>query len=109
MMHRRIVAKLGLTDDLLLHRVPAGDHVELDPALEGAAVNELPIVSTRAGSLTRPALDVHCRRLPTRARQNLPGQAFQMPLGLSPGADCFRQRFRSGNVDHVTSPGFASR
>jgi hypothetical protein len=41
MMHRRIVAMLEFTDDLLLHRVPAGHHVELDPALEGEAVNEL--------------------------------------------------------------------
>ena len=29
-------------DDLLLHRQPAGDRVEFDPALEGKAVEELP-------------------------------------------------------------------
>jgi len=105
MMCRSLVARLQFTDDLLWHRQPAGDHVEFDPPLEGEAVDELLMLNTRTGSSTRPAPGLHRHRLPSRARRNLPGQTFQMPLCFSPGADCFRQRFRSVNVDHGPSPG----
>ncbi|EJC83225.1 hypothetical protein Rleg4DRAFT_7056 [Rhizobium leguminosarum bv. trifolii WSM2297] len=44
-------------------------------------------------------------RLPFRGRRNLPGQTIEMPLGLSPGADCFRQWLQNADVDHGASPG----
>lgn len=106
MMHRLGVATLEIADDLLFHRQPAGDHVEFDPTLEGEAVDELMMASTRTRSATRPAPGFHCRRLPSRARCNLPGETFQMSLDLSPIDDCFCQRFRSADIDHCPSPGF---
>ncbi|UXT85258.1 hypothetical protein [Agrobacterium tumefaciens] len=55
MQHRLAVAMLERPDDLLLHRQPAGDRVEFDPALEGKAVEELPMLET--------GLDRHRARL----------------------------------------------
>jgi len=95
---------LQLTDHSLLNRQPAVDHVQFDPTLEGEAVDELLMASTRTRSATRSPPGFHRRRLPSRARSDLPGQTFQMPLDLSPGDDCFRQRFRSADVDHGPSP-----
>ena len=96
---------LQFTDNPLLHRQPAVDHVEFDPTLEGEAVDVFLRTSTWTRSATRPAPGFHCRRLPSRARCNLPVETFEMPLDLSPGGDCFRQRFRSTDVDHRPSPG----
>lgn len=59
-------------DDLLLHRQPAGDHVEFDPALEGKAVDDLPMVETVTGPAPRAAPDLHRGRLSSGARRNLP-------------------------------------
>lgn len=95
---------LQFTDDTLLHRQPAADHVEFDPTLEGEAVDELLMASTTTRSATRSAPGFHRRRLPSRASYNLPGETFQMPLDLTPGDDCFRQRSRSADVDHRPSP-----
>lgn len=96
---------LQFTDDALLHRQPAVDHVEFDPTLEGEAVNELLHAGTTTQSATRSAPGFHRRRLSSRARFDLPGHSFQMPLDLSTGDDYFRQRFRSADVDHGPSPG----
>ena len=104
MMHRLGVATLEIADDLLFHRQPAGDHVEFDPTLEGEAVDELTMASTRTRSATRPAPGFHCRRLPSRARCDLPGETFQMSLDISSVVDCFCQRFRSADVDRGPSP-----
>lgn len=104
MMQGSLVGMLQFTDGALLHRQPAVDHVEFDQMLEGEAVDELLMASTRTRSATRSPPGFHCRRLPSRARSNLPGQTFPLPLDLSPGDDCFRQRFRSADVDHGPSP-----
>ncbi len=96
---------LQFTDDTLLHRQPAADHVEFDPTLEGEAVDELLMASTTTRSATRSAQGFHRRRLPSPARCNLPGETFQMPLDLSPVDDCFCQRFRNADIDHRPSPG----
>lgn len=93
MMQRSFVAMLQFTDDPLLHRQPAVDHVEFDPTLEGEAVDELLMASTRIRSVNRSPPRFHRCRLPSLARSDLPGQTFQMPLDLLPGADCFRQPF----------------
>lgn len=95
---------LQFTDDTLLHRQPAVDHVEFDPTLEGEAVDELLMASTRTRSATRSPPGFYRRRLPSRARSDLPGQTFQMLLDLSPDDDCFRQRFRSADFYHGLSP-----
>lgn len=87
-----------------MHRQPAVDHVEFDPTLEGEAVDELLMASTTTRSATSSVPGFHRRRLPSRARSDLQGQTFEMPLGLSPGDDCFRQRFRSADVDNGPSP-----
>lgn len=104
-MQRSLVAMLQFTDDTLLHGQPAADHVEFDPMLEGEAVDELLMASTTTRSATRSAPGFHRRRLPSRARCNLPGETFQMPKDLSAVDDCFCQRFRSAVVDHGPSPG----
>ncbi|MDH7809543.1 hypothetical protein P3T33_004703 [Rhizobium sp. AN67] len=78
-MQRSLVAMLQFTDDTLLHGQPAADHVEFDPMLEGEAVDELLMASTTTRSATRSAPGFHRRRLPFRARCNLPGETFQMP------------------------------
>lgn len=104
-MQRSLVAMLQFTDDTLLHSQPAADHVEFDPMLEGEAVDELLMASTTTRSATRSAPGFHRRRLPSRARCNLPGETFQMPKDLSAVDDCFCQRFRSAVVDHGPSPG----
>ncbi len=58
---------LQFTNDPLLHRQPAVDHVEFDPTLEGEAVDELLMASTRTRSAARSPPGFHCRRLPFRA------------------------------------------
>ena len=63
------------------------------------------MASTTTRSATRSAPGFHRRRLPSRARSDLPGQTFQMPLDLSPVDDRFCQRFRSADIDHCPSPG----
>lgn len=103
-MQGSLVAMLQFTDHPLLHRQPAVDHIEFDPTLEGESVDELLMASTRTRSATRSPPGFHRRRLPSRARCNLPGQAFEMPLGLTAGADCFRQRFRGVDIDHCPIP-----
>lgn len=102
---RSFVAMLQFTDDTPLHRQPAVDHVEFDPTLEGEAVDELLMACTTARSATRSPPGFHRRRLPSRARCNLPGETIQMPLDLSPVYDCFCQRFRSADINHRPSPG----
>ncbi|QXC52388.1 hypothetical protein KHC17_24650 (plasmid) [Agrobacterium salinitolerans] len=104
MMRRSLIAMLRFTDDALLHRQLAVDHVEFDPTLEGEAVDELLMANTWTRSATRPAPGFYCCRLPSRARCILPGQTFQMSLDLSPGDDCFCQRFRSPDADNRPSP-----
>ena len=64
---RSFVAMLQFTDDALLHCEPAVDHVELVPTLEGEAVDELLMASTRTRSAARSPPGFHCRRLPFRA------------------------------------------
>lgn len=90
-------------DDLLLHRQPALEHVEFDPTLEGEAVDNLVMVSLRIRSATRSPPGLHRLRLRCLARPNLPGRTFNLPLYLSPGDDCFRQRLRRADVDHGPS------
>ena len=68
MLHRLAVAMLERPDDLLLHRQPAGDRVEFDPALEGKAIDELPTVEAvkdRRRTRLRSFTVVAC--LPARA------------------------------------------
>lgn len=84
-----------LTDDLFLHRQTAGNDVKFDPPLEDKAVDELLMISTRAGSSTGPAPGLHCCRLPSGARRNLAGQTFQMTLGLSPAPIAFASGFEA--------------
>jgi len=52
MMQRSLVVMLQFTDDPLLHRQPAGDHVEFDPTLEGEAADELLLIEPRPCSAT---------------------------------------------------------
>lgn len=108
MMQRSLVAMLQFTEDPLLHRQPAVDHVEFAPTLEGEAIDELMMASTNpiGGSL---ASGLSPSSPAFRARSDLPGQTFQMPLDFSPDDDCFRQPFRSADVDHGHPPSFASR
>ena len=96
-------------DDLLLHRKPAGERVEFDPALEGKAVDELPMVETGTGSAPRAASDLHRGRLSAGARRNLTGQTIEIPLCLAPGADAFASGFDVRMSIMTHPPGFASR
>ncbi|AHG50250.1 hypothetical protein RLEG12_01190 (plasmid) [Rhizobium leguminosarum bv. trifolii CB782] len=109
MAHKSLVSMPRLTDDLLLHSQPAHDHVEFAPPLEGKAVDELLMISTRAGSSTSPAPGLHRRRLSSAPRRNLPWQTFQMPLGLLPGADAFASGFETPMSIATPPAGFASR
>lgn len=95
---------LERVDDLFLHDQPACERVEFDPAFKGQTIGKLLMIETRAGSATRPAPDLHRNCLPSGTRRNLPGQTIKMPLGLSPCDDCLRQRSRSQDIDHGTSP-----
>ena len=80
-----------------------------DPALEGKAVDKLPMVETGTGQAPRAAPDLHRGRLSPGARRNLTDQTIEMLLGLPPGADCFRLRPQGPDVDHDPSPRFASQ
>ena len=81
-----MVVILEFADDLLLPRQSAGERVEFDPALEGKAVADLPMVETGTGPAPRAAPDLHRGRLSPGARRNLTGQTIEMPLRLAPGA-----------------------
>ena len=96
-------------DDLLLHRQPAGDHVEFDPALEGKAVDDLPMVETGTGPAPRAAPDLYRGRLSPGARRNLTGQTIEMPLGLAPAPIAFASGLKRRMSIMTHPPGFASQ
>ena len=97
---------LERVDDLLLKCQPVCERVEFAPPFEGQAIGQFLMVQTGAGSASPPAPDLHRNRLPSGARRNLPVQTIKMPLGLTPSADCLRQRFWNEDVDHDPSPRF---
>ncbi|AYM14790.1 hypothetical protein At1D1108_51640 (plasmid) [Agrobacterium tumefaciens] len=84
---------LEFVDDLLLCRQPAVKSVEFAPPFEDKPLDKLPMVVPWTASVTRPAPHLHCCRLPSGARRNLPAKTIEMPLGLAPCTDCLRQRF----------------
>ncbi|MBB4103106.1 hypothetical protein [Allorhizobium borbori] len=97
---------LDFVGNLLLRRQPAVKSVEFAPPFEDKPLDKLPMVVPWTASASPPAPDLHRNRLPSGARRNLPVQTIKMPLGLTPSADCLRQKFWNEDVDHDPSPRF---
>lgn len=95
---------LDFVGNLLLRRQPAVKSVEFAPPFEDKPLDKLPMVVPWTASATRPAPHLHCCRLPSGARRNLPAQTIEMPLGLAPCIDCLSQRPESQSVDHDPLP-----
>ncbi len=95
---------LEFVDDLLLCRQPADEAVEFAPPFEDKPLDMFPMVVPWTASATRPAPHLHCYRLPSSARRNLPAQTIEMPLGLAPCTDCLSQGPQSQGVDHDPLP-----
>ncbi len=84
---------LDFVGNLLLRRQPAVKSVEFAPPFEDKPLDKLPMVVPWTASATRPAPHLHCCRLPSGARRNLPAKTIEMPLGLAPCTDFLHQRF----------------
>jgi hypothetical protein len=95
---------LEFVDDLLLRRQPTVKSVEFAAPFEEKPLDKLPMVVAWTASATHPAPHLHCYRLPSSARRNLPAQTIEMPLGLAPCTDCLSQRPQSQGVDHDPLP-----